>query len=88
MLARIGRGNVLINYDTANVEFYGGVMAVDDLPAAMPKLVHCHLTDKRGEGRLWDFPAIGEPSRRRYSIRSDIVREAGIPVAGSLMISP
>jgi L-ribulose-5-phosphate 3-epimerase len=60
VLDRIARKNVLINYDTANVEFYGGVKAVDDLPAALPKLVHCHLKDKRGEGRVWDFPAIGE----------------------------
>ena len=60
VLQRIGRDNVLINYDTANVEFYGGVKAVDDLPAALPKLVHCHLKDKRGEGRVWDFPAIGD----------------------------
>lgn len=60
VLERIGRPNVLINYDTANVEFYGGVKAVDDLPKALPKLVHAHLKDKRGEGRVWDFPAIGE----------------------------
>jgi L-ribulose-5-phosphate 3-epimerase len=60
VLQRIGRANVLINYDTANVEFYGGVKAVDDLPEALPKLVHCHLKDKRGEGRIWDFPAIGD----------------------------
>lgn len=60
VIERIGRDNVLINYDTANVEFYGGVRAVDDLPVAVPKLVHCHLKDKRGEGRVWDFPAIGE----------------------------
>ena len=52
MLDRIARKNVLINYDTANVEFYGGAKAVDDLPAALPKLVHCHLKDKRGEGRV------------------------------------
>ncbi len=60
VLDRIARKNVLINYDTANVEYYGGVKAVDDLPTALPKLVHCHLKDKRGDGRVWDFPAIGE----------------------------
>jgi sugar phosphate isomerase/epimerase len=60
VLERIGRDNVLINYDTANVEFYGGVKAVDDLPAALPKLVHLHLKDKRGEGRVWNFPGPGE----------------------------
>jgi L-ribulose-5-phosphate 3-epimerase len=60
VLKRIGRPNVLINYDTANVEFYAGVKAVDDLPIALPKLVHVHLKDMRGQGRVWDFPAIGE----------------------------
>ena len=60
VLDRIDRKNVLINYDTANAEFYGGVDPVADLKAALPKLVHCHLKDKRGEGRVWDFPAIGE----------------------------
>ena len=28
--------------------------------ARLPKPVHCHLKEKRGEGRVWDFPAIGE----------------------------
>jgi sugar phosphate isomerase/epimerase len=60
VLDRIDRNNVLINYDTANAEFYGGVDPIADLKIAIPKLVHCHLKDKRGEGRLWDFPAIGE----------------------------
>lgn len=60
VLERIGRRNVLINYDTANAEFYGGVDPVEDLAAALPKMVHCHLKDKRGAGRVWDFPAIGE----------------------------
>ena len=60
VLERIDRKNVLINYDTANAEFYGGVDPVADLKTALPKLVHCHLKDKRGEGRVWDFPAIGE----------------------------
>ena len=28
--------------------------------ARLPKPVHCHSKEKRGEGRVWDFPAIGE----------------------------
>ena len=60
VLKRIDRKNVLINYDTANAEFYGGVNAIDDIVVALPKMVHCHLKDKRGDGRVWDFPAIGE----------------------------
>lgn len=60
VIDKIGRKNVLINYDTANAEFYGGVKATEDVGFAVPKLVHCHLKDKRGEGKIWDFPAIGE----------------------------
>ena len=60
VLERINRKNVLINYDTANAEFYGAVNPIADLKIAAPKMVHCHLKDKRGEGRVRDFPAIGE----------------------------
>jgi sugar phosphate isomerase/epimerase len=60
VLDRIGRKNVLINYDTANAEFYGGVNPIEDIAVAIPRMVHCHLKDKKGEGRVWNFPAIGE----------------------------
>jgi L-ribulose-5-phosphate 3-epimerase len=61
VLQKINRDNVRLNYDTANVEFYdGGTKAEDDLPAGLPYLVHCHLKDHRGVGRVWDFPAVGE----------------------------
>ena len=60
VLKRIDRKNVLINYDTANAEFYGGADPVSDLKIALPHLVHCHLKDKHGQGQVWDFPAIGE----------------------------
>jgi sugar phosphate isomerase/epimerase len=60
VLDRIGKKNVLINYDTANAEFYGGVDAVKDVLIAAPRMVNCHLKEKRGEGKVWDFPAIGE----------------------------
>jgi sugar phosphate isomerase/epimerase len=36
------------------------VRAEDDLPAALPLVVHCHLKDTAGGYRDWDFPAIGE----------------------------
>jgi len=32
LLAKIGRDSVKVNYDTANVEFYSGDLATDDLP--------------------------------------------------------
>jgi sugar phosphate isomerase/epimerase len=59
VLQQIGRPNVRVNYDTANVEFYGGVSAVADLPHCLEMLIHCHLKDKGAEGRVWNFPAVG-----------------------------
>jgi sugar phosphate isomerase/epimerase len=60
LLEKIGRQSIKINYDTANVEFYGGVKAVDDLEAVAPHLAHVHLKDTRGGRGVWDFPALGE----------------------------
>jgi sugar phosphate isomerase/epimerase len=60
LLNRIGRSNVRVNYDTANVEFYGNVKAIDDLPNCMELLIHCHLKDKGAKGKVWNFPAIGK----------------------------
>jgi L-ribulose-5-phosphate 3-epimerase len=60
LIQEIDRPNVLINYDTANCEFYGDTAAADEMAVVEPYLVHVHLKDKRGSGRLWDFPAVGE----------------------------
>lgn len=60
VIEKINRKNVRINYDTANVTFYSGVLAVDDLPLAIPYMVHCHLKDHIGGAREWNFPAVGE----------------------------
>jgi L-ribulose-5-phosphate 3-epimerase len=60
VVERVERSNVFVNYDTANVEYYGGVRAVDDLPEIVGRLGHVHLKDKRGGKGVWDFPAIGE----------------------------
>jgi L-ribulose-5-phosphate 3-epimerase len=61
ILEKIGRSNVKLNYDTANIEFYdGGTKAVDDLPVSAPYLVFAHLKDHIGGAREWNFPAPGE----------------------------
>jgi sugar phosphate isomerase/epimerase len=60
LLDRIGHPAVRVNYDTANVEHYGGVRAEDDLPAIADRVANVHLKDMRGGKGDWDFPAIGE----------------------------
>jgi L-ribulose-5-phosphate 3-epimerase len=60
LLDRIGHPAVKVNYDTANVEYYSGVRAEDDLPAIADRVAHVHLKDMRGGRGEWDFPALGE----------------------------
>ena len=59
LLEKIGRDSVKVNYDTANVEYYSGDKAVDDLPKIVPYLAHVHLKDTTGGKGNWNFPAIG-----------------------------
>jgi L-ribulose-5-phosphate 3-epimerase len=59
LLEKIGRDSIKVNYDTANVEFYSGDRAVDDLPKIVPQLAHVHLKDTTGGKGNWNFPAIG-----------------------------
>lgn len=51
---------VSINYDTANVIFYGNVDIKQDLSACMDQVGYMHLKDKDGAVKEWNFPALGE----------------------------
>ncbi len=77
LLRKIDRPNVIkINYDTANVDYYGGVRAVDDVGKITPYLAHVHLKDTVGGKGVWNFPALGSgvvDFRRLLAI----LREAG-----------
>lgn len=59
LLERIGRDSIKVNYDTANVEFYGGERAVDDLEPVAQHCAHVHLKDTTGGKGVWNFPALG-----------------------------
>jgi len=59
LVQAIGKPNVGINYDTANVIFYGDVRPEEDILAAAPFVTHLHLKDKAGGDHDWNFPAIG-----------------------------
>ena len=83
LLDRIGHPAVKVNYDTANVEHYGGVRAEDDLPAIADRVANVHLKDMRGGQGDWDFPAIGE-GHVDFGRVLEILRGAGYdgPVRG------
>lgn len=56
---RIASPHVAINYDTANVYFYGGKMPTDDIKTCVSDVKYVHLKDKRGAQKVWDFPGVG-----------------------------
>jgi sugar phosphate isomerase/epimerase len=76
LLEKIGRDSVKVNYDTANVEYYSGEKAVDDLPKITPYLAHVHLKDTVGGKGVWNFGAIGSGSVD-FARVLEILREAG-----------
>lgn len=49
-----------INYDTANVIFYGNVKPEEDIKTCVDKIYFIHLKDKLGENQEWNFPAVGK----------------------------
>ena len=49
-----------INYDTANVVFYGNVLPEKDLFQCIDKIKFLHLKDKAGRANEWNFPALGQ----------------------------
>ena len=59
LVEAINKPNVGINYDTANVIFYGNVRPEEDIHAAAKYVTHLHLKDKAGGDQEWNFPAIG-----------------------------
>jgi L-ribulose-5-phosphate 3-epimerase len=76
LLKKIGRDSVKVNYDTANVEYYSGDTAVEDLPKIAPHLAHVHLKDTTGGKGNWNFPAIGDGTVD-FARVLEILREAG-----------
>lgn len=56
---KAGSERVRINYDTANVIFYGRVDPVQDLAACVRDVSYLHIKDKAGAEDEWNFPAPG-----------------------------
>jgi sugar phosphate isomerase/epimerase len=76
LIEKIGRDSVKVNYDTANVEFYSGDLATDDLPKITGELAHVHLKDTTGGKGNWNFPAIGDGTVDFARVLA-ILRDAG-----------
>ena len=57
---RVDSSRVGINYDTANVIYYGNVDPVLDMESCIGDIRYMHLKDKAGEPKEWNFPALGK----------------------------
>lgn len=56
----VNSDRVKVNYDTANVIFYGKVKPEEDILNCMSQLAYIHLKEKAGKADEWDFPALGK----------------------------
>jgi L-ribulose-5-phosphate 3-epimerase len=83
LIERIGRESIRVNYDTANVEYYAGVRAAEDLPRVVRYVASVHLKDDIGEAGEWNNPALGE-GRVDFARVLAILDEAGY--AGPLSV--
>jgi L-ribulose-5-phosphate 3-epimerase len=59
LIADIGKSNIGINYDPANVIFYGGVRPEDDILSSADAVRHVHCKDQIGGPGVWNFPTVG-----------------------------
>ena len=71
-----GTKRITINYDTANVLFFGGYDPVEDIKEALKHIGSIHLKDKIGGKGEWNFPAIGEGELPMKEI-INIIKENG-----------
>lgn len=60
IIRQVGHERVQMNYDTANVIFYGNVDMKMDIETSMPHIAYMHLKDKAGARKEWNFPALGQ----------------------------
>jgi len=77
---KLGRPNLGLNYDAANVRFYTGLDPVADLESCEKELrdriVHVHIKDHRGGKGNWDFPPLGE-GEVNFKKLAEIFRRVG-----------
>jgi sugar phosphate isomerase/epimerase len=60
VVQKVNSDLVGINYDTANVVFYGGKLPEEEIKTCADFVKFVHLKDKIGLGKEWNFPAPGK----------------------------
>jgi len=76
----INNPNIKLNYDTANVMFYGGVKAEEDIKYALPYMGFMHLKDRGGKIKEWNFPPLGD-GNIDFEIIFDLIKDYKGPIS-------
>jgi len=62
-----------VNYDTANVVFYGKVLPDKEIKTCIGDVKFVHIKDKAGEMGEWNFPALGKGTLKLESVLRQLV---------------
>ncbi len=92
-LARISRAVdspfLGVNYDTANVVFYGKTLPDVELAGCVGDVKYMHLKDKAGEMAEWNFPAVGKGTLRLDKVLDMLAATGnGCPVSVEIEFTP
>jgi len=61
IIQKVDHPSIKLNYDTANVIFFGDTRPEEDIKNAIPYMGYVHLKDHgSGKHKDWNFPALGE----------------------------
>lgn len=78
-----------INYDTANVVFYGKVLPDEEIGPCLPDIEYIHLKDKAGAQGEWNFPAVGKGDLRLDSVLDQVAKaDNGCPISIEIEFTP
>lgn len=60
IIDKVDSNKIGVNYDTANVVFYGNQMPEDEILSCINDVKYVHIKDKAGKANEWNFPALGK----------------------------
>ena len=62
-----------VNYDTANVVFYGKTQPDEEITGCIGDVKYVHLKDKAGAQAEWNFPALGKGALKLDAVMQALV---------------
>lgn len=75
---KVGSPRLGVNYDTANVVFYGKKLPDEEILLCMGDVKYVHLKDKAGEQAEWNFPALGKGKLRLDKVLQSLARAGNL----------